>query len=274
MKSVERLINVARGQVGYHEGYFGGHWTNHQKYSPAVPGLEWSQDQAWCQTFQSWNFQEAGLKSLAPVTASCLTAVSWFKQRGRFSEYPAVGAQVFFGQGGGSHVGLVYAYDANYSYTIEGNTNATGSAEGDGVYLKKRLRRDAYLYGYGYPRYTEGIVSADPRYAGGTGTPSVPPPTPTQPVIPLREIVNAAVADPPAEDGHTTNYASVIVVERALAAEGLLEPRYVDGSFGTKTVAAYAVFQRRLGYAGADADGVPGRASLSELGRRRGFTVT
>jgi len=262
------VIAIERGQVGYHEGYFGGHWTNHQKYSPAVPGLEWSQDQAWCQTFQSWGFMEAGLTDLAPVTASCAYAMNWFRSRGRFSEYPAIGAQVFFGPGGGSHVGLVHAYDTNYVYTIEGNTNSTGSAEGDGVYLKKRLRRDMYVYGYGYPRYAEGIVSADPRYA------TAPVPLPAQPQVRLREIVNAAIADPPAPDGHTTNYASVIVVERALAAEGLLEPRYVDGSFGTRTVTAYGAFQRGLGYTGADADGFPGMASLSELGRRHGFTVT
>lgn len=270
--SAKTVIEVGKSQVGYREGYFGGRWTNNQKYSPAVPGLEWSQNQAWCQTFQSWVFQTAGEGALAPATASCLAAVEWFKARGRFSEYPAVGAQVFFGPGGGSHVGLVYAYDANYAYTIEGNTNATGSAEGDGVYLKKRLRRMTYLYGYGYPRYAEGIVSADPRYV--SATPSTPPSPPaTQPVIPLREIVNAWVKDPSAPDGHTTNYRSVIVLEHALAAEGLLEPRWVDGSFGTKTVTAYDAFRRRIGYTGADATGAPGRASLSELGRRRGFTV-
>lgn len=270
--SARAVIEVAKTQVGYREGYFGGRWTNQQKYSPAVPGLEWSQRQPWCQTFQSWVFQEADEGELAPMTASCLTAVSWFKKRGRFSEYPAIGAQAFFGANGGSHVGLVIAYDANYAYTVEGNTNATGSAEGDGVYHKKRLRRSTYLHGYGYPRYAEGIVSADPRYVNaGPSTPPSPPPT--QLVIPLREIINAFVTDPSAPDGHTTNYRSVIVVEHALAAEGLLEPRYVDGSFGTKTVTAYDTFRRRIGYVGADAVGPPGRASLSELGRRRGFTV-
>ncbi|MFG3585146.1 CHAP domain-containing protein [Streptomyces sp. NPDC047990] len=166
------VIRVAKSQVGYHEGYSGGHWTNYQKFSPAVPGLEWSQNQAWCATFSAWSYQEGGMpKGSYPVTASCAAGVAWWKQAKRWSEYPAVGAQVFFGPGGGSHTGLVYAYDATYIYTVEGNTNTSGSAEGDGVYLKKRSRKDAYVYGYGYPAYPAGIVTADPTWKNPTTPP-------------------------------------------------------------------------------------------------------
>lgn len=166
------VIRVAKSQVGYHEGYSGGHWNNNQKYSAAVPGLEWSNYQAWCATFCAWVFQEAGMpKGSYPVTASCALGVSWWKKENRFSEYPAIGAQVFFGPGGGSHTGLVYAYDATYIYTVEGNTNSSGSAEGDGVYLKKRSRRDSYVYGYGYPAYPSGIVTADPTWKNSIPAP-------------------------------------------------------------------------------------------------------
>ncbi|MFD4371488.1 hypothetical protein ACFWPY_07835, partial [Streptomyces sp. NPDC058527] len=48
----------------------------------------------------------------------------------------------------------------------------------------------------------------------------------------------------------------------------------VDGHFGTATRTAYGRWQARQGYRGADADGIPGRASLDALARRRGFTVT
>lgn len=159
------VIRVAKSQVGYHEGYSGGHWNNKQKYSPAVPTLEWSQNQAWCATFCAWVFQEAGMpKGSYPVTASVATARDWWKQRDRFSEYPAIGAQCIMGASGSAHTGIVYAYDATYIYTVEGNTNSSGSAEGDGVYLKKRARRDSYIYGYGYPNYPGGIVTADPTW--------------------------------------------------------------------------------------------------------------
>lgn len=272
------VIRVARAEVGYHEGYSNGHWTNIQRYSPAVPGLEWSQGMAWCQTFQSWVAMRADTVAIEPRTASCRAACDWFKQRGRFSEYPAVGAQVFFGQGGGTHVGRVYAYDATYVYTVEGNTSVTGSAEGDGVYLRKRARRDPYVHGYGYPAYPGGIVSADPAWAPQTPppvpTPPTPPTPPARPVVSLRAVRNSAKADPPQQGTPTSNYAAVIVVEHALVAEGLLTPARADGHFGSDTVSAYAAWQRRLGYGGSDADGIPGQISLAKLGERHGFTVT
>lgn len=73
-----------------------------------------------------------------------------------------------FGPGGGSHTGIVIAYDAATITTIEGNTNVSGSAEGDGVYRKTRQRRDTYVHGYGYPDYPGGIRSADPNWKNPT----------------------------------------------------------------------------------------------------------
>ncbi|MDF6043263.1 CHAP domain-containing protein [Streptomyces sp. JH14] len=167
--SAADVARVATAEVGYHEGKSGGHWNNKQKYSGAVPGLEWSDYQAWCCTFTTWVFQTAGMpRGSYPVTASCAMATTWWKQQNRWSEYPAIGAQVMFGPGGGSHTGVVIAYDATTITTIEGNTNTSGSAEGDGVYRKVRQRRDAYVYGYGYPAYPGGIVSADPSWKSPT----------------------------------------------------------------------------------------------------------
>ena len=103
--------------------------------------------------------------------------------------------------------------------------------------------------------------------------------TPTHPAatphVDLSNLIAAAKADPKAPQGHTTHAADVRLVEAALKAEGLLAASYAgDGSFGSKTVLAYAAWQRHLGYVGADANGIPGRASLTKLGQRHGFTVT
>ncbi|MFF6785457.1 peptidoglycan-binding protein [Streptomyces sp. NPDC012510] len=98
----------------------------------------------------------------------------------------------------------------------------------------------------------------------------------TRPGVSLARVVAAAKEDPPAPGRHRTYPRDVRLVEEALAAEGLLEHEYVDGSFGTRTLAAYAAWQRsRAGgsYRGSDADGVPGRDSLARLGDRHGFTV-
>ncbi|MFB7649458.1 peptidoglycan-binding protein [Streptomyces sp. NPDC056084] len=87
----------------------------------------------------------------------------------------------------------------------------------------------------------------------------------------------AASQDIPAPDGHTTYPSEVRVLEDALAAEGLLNRSYVDGSFGTKTRDAYAAWQRSSaggGYSGSEADGIPGLSSLQRLAARHNFTAT
>lgn len=63
-------------------------------------------------------------------------------------------------------------------------------------------------------------------------------------------------------------------VEAALVDAGYLAKAYSDGHFGTVTVQAYAKWQRHLGYSGTAADGIPGRASLTALGKEHGFTVS
>ncbi|WP_326797439.1 N-acetylmuramoyl-L-alanine amidase [Streptomyces sp. NBC_01808] len=92
-------------------------------------------------------------------------------------------------------------------------------------------------------------------------------------VVDLSRLISAARQDPP-KAGTPVSYAGARIVEKALAAEGLLAARYVDGHFGSQTVTAYRRWQQRCGYSGAAADGIPGIASLRSLGRAHGFTVT
>lgn len=95
------------------------------------------------------------------------------------------------------------------------------------------------------------------------------------PVVNMEATVKAAQIDPRRTDDTRTEGARVSVrrVERALAAEDLLDDRWVDGYFGTATVAAYAKYQTSLGYSGLGANGLPGKASLNLLGENR-FIVT
>ncbi|MFF5445501.1 hypothetical protein [Streptomyces sp. NPDC012888] len=108
---------------------------------------------------------------------------------------------------------------------------------------------------------------------GGQPPTTPPTPQPSKPVVDLSKLIAAAKADPP-KTGTPVSYSGVKVVEAALAAEGHLARHLVDGHFGTATRSAYSAWQRRLGYAGADADGIPGLASLTALGKKRGFNVT
>ncbi|WP_156178956.1 peptidoglycan-binding domain-containing protein [Saccharothrix sp. ST-888] len=95
------------------------------------------------------------------------------------------------------------------------------------------------------------------------------------PVVDMEATVLAAQIDPRRPDSTQTPGAhdSVLAVEQALQARGLLDARWVDGYFGTTTIAAYAAFQRSLGYSGLDANGLPGASSLTALGQGR-YTIT
>lgn len=100
-----------------------------------------------------------------------------------------------------------------------------------------------------------------------------------RPVVHLASVVAAAGKDPGAAQGSTTHPAEVRIVERALAAEGLLAAQWVDGSFGSRTLDAYSAWQHRCRLTGSPAqhgsaaDGIPGRTTLARLGRKHGFDV-
>jgi peptidoglycan hydrolase-like protein with peptidoglycan-binding domain len=91
----------------------------------------------------------------------------------------------------------------------------------------------------------------------------------------MEATVKAAQIDPRRADSTLTPgaKASVLLVERALRDRHLLDARWVDGYFGSTTVAAYTKYQKSLGLTGLGANGLPGKATLTKLGAGR-FTVT
>lgn len=102
--------------------------------------------------------------------------------------------------------------------------------------------------------------------------PSAPKP-PAKPVVDLSKLVLAAERNPSAK-GTPVTYSGVRTVENALVKAGLLDRKLADGHYGTATRKAYAAWQRKCGYSGDAADGVPGMTSLRKLAARHGFTVT
>lgn len=210
------------------------------------------------------------------------------------------------------HVGIVERRDGNYVITIEGNTNTNGSSQGNGVYrLRRRITSNlrfarpryagtatkppkaggksvaqmasevvAGKHGNGHDSRRRSLGVDAATYAKvraevnrrATGKPAAT----STPTVSLSKLIEAARKDGARKQGGTTPgaAASVKLVEQALMKEGLLNRKWAsDGSFGTITVAAYSSWQRRLGYRGRDADGIPGRASLEKLGAKYGFRV-
>jgi len=110
----------------------------------------------------------------------------------------------------------------------------------------------------------------------GKSTPGKPlPGKATKSRVDLSRLIKAAKTDPGAKQGHVSYMAGTNLAEAALVKLGYLSKTYAgDGSFGTTTIAAYAKWQHHLGYSGADANGIPGKLSLSQLGDKSGlFTV-
>lgn len=102
-------------------------------------------------------------------------------------------------------------------------------------------------------------------------------PAPAKPKVSLSKLIAAAKHDPQAK-GTPVTYAGVKTVEAALVNEGLLAKTYLDGHYGTATKDAMSGWQERCGYRGRKpgepADGIPGKDSLTKLGKKHGFTVT
>ena len=270
---IQKMIDLAKSQVGYHEGYSNGHWNNIEKYAPTMSDLSWAQGQPWCAVFVSWLSDQCGTVNNYPRTASVASAHQWGLKNGTYSEYPAIGAWIIYGND--VHTGFVIGYDDKYVYSIEGNTNTNGSPEGDGVYSKSHIRTDNWVKGYVYPVGLQ-VQSADPAY-NKTITSPVPPnmPLPNFPNVSLSRLIQSSHIDPPSEQGHQSYPEGVKIVESALLKEGLLSSQYAyDGSFGLSTIKAYSQWQYRLGYRGSNADGIPGITSLTTLGKKYGFKVT
>jgi peptidoglycan hydrolase-like protein with peptidoglycan-binding domain len=104
---------------------------------------------------------------------------------------------------------------------------------------------------------------------------AVPPPeatTTAKPAINMAKVLMAAQLDQYRPGNrHTAGAAkSVRRVQRQLRRRGFNVA--VDGNFGGQTMNAYAGWQRRLGYSGLDASGMPGETSLKRLAGRR-FSV-
>ena len=90
-----------------------------------------------------------------------------------------------------------------------------------------------------------------------------------RPAINMERLLIAAQLDAYRPGNRKTRGAvkSVKRVQRQLRRRGIRV--VVDGNFGAQTMRGYARWQRRLGYSGLDASGIPGETSLKRLAGRR-----
>ncbi|MEU3618841.1 CHAP domain-containing protein [Streptomyces sp. NPDC006872] len=257
------LLKFAAADLGFKEGK-----DNDTKFGRWY-GLNYN---PYCDMAVSYWAEQSGNLDVVGRFAYCPSHVNFFKARGQWISRNAAakpGDIVFFdwdGDGVADHVGVVEKASAAGAAvaTIEANTSAgtSGSqSNGDGVYRRTRYR--STILGFGRPAYEKATVIDVIKAT-----------IPVKPKVSLSQIIDAANTDPGKAQGHASRPAATKLVEAALKAEGLLEARYAkDGSFGSTTVKAYALWQKRS-RVGRPYDGIPGKASLTALGKKYGFSVT
>ena len=145
----EKALKIAISQLGQHENPLGSNWGKPvQDYLKSV-GITFPA--SWCMAFVYWCFDQVSNGS-NPLVKTGGVMRAW---READKKYRVVGdpqpGDVFimdFGKGLG-HTGFVEKVDANFIYTIDGNTNDSGSREGIEVCRRQRPRSKIV----GYLRY-------------------------------------------------------------------------------------------------------------------------
>jgi len=114
-----------------------------------------SKGNAWCAAFVNWTLKQCGFKTVKNPAWS----PSWFVanviwERSQNSEVRSQNNSPSAGDVFGiwfenkqriAHVGFIDEWnEGSFCITVEGNTNEAGSREGDGVYRKRRLKKQIY----------------------------------------------------------------------------------------------------------------------------------
>lgn len=157
MSAVDKLISLARSQIGYKETP-----VNITKYAADFDSIYMTfyntrkQGAEWCDIFVDWNFvkcfgektaREMLYQPLKSAGAGCYYSAGYYKMNNRFFRTPEVGDQIFFYVGGKiNHTGIVVNVTSDKVTTVEGNA---GNAVRENVYNLF----DTKIAGYGRPNW-------------------------------------------------------------------------------------------------------------------------
>lgn len=171
MNSVDKVLEIASGEVGYLEKKDGTSLYNKTANAGSKNFTKYwdtlnkdMQGEPWCQCFVNWCFYKAygsAAKSLLCTSGGWSyytpTAAGYFKTKQQWkSSNPKAGDIVYFKNAKRIyHVGIVERVSSGIIYTIEGNTSSTTGvvANGGGVFRKSYKTSNSKIAGYGRPNY-------------------------------------------------------------------------------------------------------------------------
>lgn len=175
MGQIDELIKYALSQVGTGENPLG---SNKQPYGAYIDSTDWYlykdgnktwrhlvNGYDWCTQFHDACFLKVfgieksremlGRPQYNNLGAVVKYQVNYMKAINRFGTQPQKGASIYFKNNNGpSHIGIVYDFDKNYVYTVEGNSG------NNCWYVAKHKYSIKYdrILGYGYPLYNEQTI--------------------------------------------------------------------------------------------------------------------
>ena len=164
MTQAEKIIATAKAEVG----------NGGTKYRKWFYGSE-QRGVAWCAIFVSWVFSQAGVSMYKTDGAGCFARNGqygkWYESEySNSSTTPKKGDIITFvwNYAGrysnqdkyySDHVGIVYAVDNNYVYTIEGNSGSSNDTSS--VKLKSYNRTSGCINGYYRPNYSNTTTESE-----------------------------------------------------------------------------------------------------------------
>ena len=152
--TAEKILEIARGEIGTVESAPGRVKYNTEYYGRAVSGGNY----AWCAVFVWWCFRQAGAPGLyygGKKTAYCPTLLKYHRNQAVAGGYQP-GDIIFFnfsGKKNAAHVGICESWDGRYITTIDGNTWTGNEANGGRVMRRKREKK--YIIGAYRPAYEQ-----------------------------------------------------------------------------------------------------------------------
>ncbi|MBG0833165.1 CHAP domain-containing protein [Planomonospora sp. ID67723] len=150
------LLKVMVAELGYRERP-GQHTKFGEWYSTEVVQDAQYRTAPWCDMFIAWAAERAGVEQYVGQFAWTPSHARWFETQGAWSSTPEPGALVFFDWAGGEdikgidHVGVVERVEGGTIHTIEANV--------DRVWLKRKVRDESDVVGYGLPRQIKERLS-------------------------------------------------------------------------------------------------------------------
>ncbi|WP_308169498.1 CHAP domain-containing protein [Acrocarpospora catenulata] len=154
----EDLLAVVTGELGYREKP-GQHTKFGAWYAETVKDPQY-RNAPWCDMFIAWAADRAGVTDYVGAFAWTPSHARWFEQHNAWTDTPEPGALVFFDWAGGDdikgidHVGIVEKVENGKLHTIEANV--------DRVWLKRKVRDESKVVGYGVPRLVRDTLNASP----------------------------------------------------------------------------------------------------------------